>query len=58
MQATNRIRNKIKALQLTQILALTYSSTETYQVHITNNCANIFFCRLSSSIIGIVTPIP
>ena len=58
MQATDRIRDKIKPLQSTQTSALIYSSTKTYQVSVTNSCANTSFSRLFSSITVTVTPTP
>ena len=58
MQVIDRIRNKIKLLQLTQISVLIYSSTKIYQVLVINSCANTFFPYFSSSITGIVMPTP
>ena len=55
MQATNRIRDKTKPLLLTETSAPTYSSNKTYQVPVTNSCANTFFSHLSSSITRTVT---
>ena len=58
IQATDRIRDKIKLLQSTQTSAPIYSSTKTYQVPVTNNCTNTSVSRLSSFITRTVTPTP
>ena len=58
MQATNRIKDRTKLLQLTQTLVPIYSSTKTYQVPITNSCANTSFSRLSNSITGTIMLTP
>ena len=58
MQAKDRIRNKTKLLQSIQTSASTYSSTKTYQVPVTNSCANTSFFLFSSYIIKTVIPIP
>ena len=58
MQATNKNKNRTKFLQLTQTSASTYSSTKTYQVLVSNSCANTSFSHLFSSITGTVMPTP
>ena len=58
IQAIDRIKDRTKLLQSTQTSAPTYSSTKIYQMPITNSCANLSFCRLSSSIMRTVTPTP
>ena len=58
MQATDRIRDKTKPLQLTQTSAPIYSSTKTYQVSVINSRANSSFSRFFSSITRTVTPTP
>ena len=50
MEATNRIRDRTKPLQSIQTSAPTYFSINTYQMLITNSCANTFFSRLFNSI--------
>ena len=50
MQVTDKIKDKIKLLQSTQISASTYSSSKIYQVLVTNSYANIFFLHFSNSI--------
>ena len=54
MQATDRIRGKIKSLQLTSISILIYSSIKTYQMPVINSCTNTFFSRFSNFIMKIV----
>lgn len=56
MQATDRIRDRIKLLRLTSTLAPTYSNTKTHQIFVTNSRANTLFLHLSSSIEGTFTP--
>ena len=58
MQIIDRIRDRTKFLQLTQFSVSTYPRIQTYQVSITNSCANTFFSCLSSFIMGTVTPTP
>ena len=56
MQATDRIRDRTKPLQSTQISAFTCLSTKIYQVFVTNSHPNISFSCLFSSIIETITP--
>ena len=58
MQATDKIRDRTKLLQSTPTLAPIYLSTKTYQVLVTNSCANISFSCLSNCITKTVTPMP
>ena len=58
IQATNKIRNRIKLLQSIQTLTSTYLNTKIYQMLIINNCANTFFSCFFSFIIEIILPTP
>ena len=60
MQATDRTRDRIKFQAIQAILALASMKqvTHPYQKPVTNIYANISLLCLSSSIMGIMTPIP
>lgn len=55
MQATDKIRDKAKLLQLAQTSASTNSSTRSYLVYIINTWANTSFFWLSSFILETIT---
>ena len=58
IQATDKIRNRIKPLQSTQSLVSTNSRVGSHQVSAINTCANTFFSRFSSSISRIMSATP
>lgn len=58
MQATDRIRDRTKPIQTSSTSVFIRPVAAPYQRPVTNTRANTSFSRLSSSILGTMTPMP